>query len=196
MPSIRFLVMLVVALPLLLAACGGSSTPTSIPSPTPTPTPTPVPSGTSDGPFSQAKLEATLSLADVLSALPSLEPASAEFVDFRAMAANVNPAQVVGMEFFQGFSIEATDRSGGVTFTVIDFESRELVESHIATAKEGGQWSVPEPAIADESFFAEGGGVAVVVFWKGDLAVTLSGSGSAADLDAILELARLVDSRL
>ena len=96
-----FAVLLVLALPLLLAACDDPSTPTPTSAPTPTlePTATPksVPSGTSEGPFDEADLRALLSGEEIEAAI-ALVIGDTRFLDFKALGVGVDPDQAVGWD--------------------------------------------------------------------------------------------------
>ena len=177
-------------LALLAVACGGSSTS--------------VPNETSDVPFDEADLRAMLSNEEIEAAIPFVI-GNMEIQDFKAMAAGSDPNQVLGMEAFLGLIYSPADGTGGFTLTVIDFESLEFVQQHIAMAKTDQDPVTNVPTIGDETLVIQGpsgppqSGVAVVMFWKGDKAVLLNAIGlpqTREVLDGVVALAEIAESRV
>ncbi len=189
-----FVILPLVILALIAVACGGS----------PAPTPTLAPSGTSDETFNEAALRALLSNEEIEAAIPFVI-GEMEFRDFKAMAARSDPNQTLGMEAFVGLVYSPATGAGGFTLTVIEFESLEFVQQHIAIAKTDQDPVSIGRTIGDDTLVIQGpsgppqSGVAVVMFWKGDKAALLNASGlpqTREVLDGVIALAALAEPRL
>ena len=71
---------------------------------------------------SEQTFSGLLTAGDVEQLLTAEVPLTTTFRDFKDMAENVDPAQVVSMDSWFGLTIE-TDGDDGMTFTLIDFDS-------------------------------------------------------------------------
>ena len=196
----RSAALLVLALPLLLAACDDPSTPTSTPTPTleQTVTPQSAPSGTLEGPFDEADLRALLSGEEIEAAI-ALVIGDTHFLDFKALGVGVDPDQAVGWDSGLILSFTSVGGSTGLTLAVTDFESLEFVAPDIATVKALSDVEPTDSTIGDESLQGQGGGVVSVMFWKDDKAVQLHTSGlpeTKEVLEGLIALAKLAASRL
>jgi hypothetical protein len=192
---------------LLLAACGADEpTPTPVPAATATPTAAPTATAVPDdkpadddttgGPTGGLDLATLLSVAEVQAAFPELTSITTNQVDFYAMAQNVDPVQVVGMDAFKGLVFQSGD-GGGLTLSVVDFASADLADAYLTLSTEGLDASTVEGS--EQAFQGQGGGGTAVIAKRGDLAVSINTSGlsgSDAELEAVKELAALALSRL
>ena len=182
-----------------VAACGGTSpTATPVPVATSTPTPTPVVSG----PFSEASLRALLSVDEIESSL-GIEVGEATFIDYTQQGNS--PSTEQGVDNFLGLNYAQAEGSSEVTLTVIEFTSHDFVESHITLAKTDLPLISTDRTIGDDSLViqepspAPQNGIAVVMFWKDNRAISLNALGlpqTPEVLDGLLDLAELADSRL
>lgn len=191
---------------LLLAACGGDSTPTPTPAPTATPTiaplatvtptPAPVSDPTIDGSKVGIDINALLFIAEVQAALPALTSLTTNETDFFAMAQNADPAQVAGLDAFKGLVFQSSD-GAGLTLTIIDFESADLADAYLISSTDGLDPSTVMGS--DGSFQGQGDGVTVVIAKRDDVGVSINISGlpeTGAELEATIGLAALALSRL
>ena len=196
MHKLSLLLVLVVAASLAATACGGSATPT--PTATPDPTPTPTPESPGPASFDEVGFASLLTREEVAAVLPDFDVADSNFVDFGAMAAGVDPAQMIGIDSFTGLTFQ--NANAGVTFAVIDFVSSERALEHLAVVSAAyGALEEISPTIGDSSFQGSGDGVSSVTFFKGELAVAINAAGlptTGAEMEALLSIARLIESRL
>jgi hypothetical protein len=120
--------------------------------------------------------------------------------DLKAMLGSADPAQIVGMDSFFGITFEGTTGAPGVTAAVIDFTTVESALAHWEVVSAGVPGEPVTPAIADRSLqLVEAGSVAVLVFMKGDVLVTLNATGGSigqSELDALVSIARTMAGRL
>ena len=176
----------------VLVGCGGEAA---------TPTPT--------APLTEAQFRGLLSVEEVQEAVGTTAELTKQFVDYRRMAQEVDPQQVVNMDSFFGLGFETERAASGITLTIIDFDSTESMTAHFTEVKNqfkdveseiGGE--AVNIGIGDDAFsVGPGGGVSVVTFAKGDKMVQLHSSAppgeeALTEVDGLIELARVVDSRL
>ena len=129
----------------------------------------------------------------------------AELRDFKEMAGRADPSQVEKMDSWYGMTIEAADGGPGMTFSVIDFDSKSSAEDHfVAVMSETSVLRQMTPPIGDISgqveVNAEGIG-SMLVFSSGDKVVSMhtmqsEGQSPLVSLEDLEELAALVVSRL
>lgn len=67
---------------------------------------------------------------DVRGVLTTEVALTTRFYDYKAMAEEVDPAQVENMDSWDGLVIEAADGTRGVTFSAIDFDSTSSAQDH------------------------------------------------------------------
>ena len=157
--------------------------------------------------LTEQQFRALLTVDDLTEVPVSDGPLTQELSDFKAMAESVDPNQVVAMDSWYGSQFATQDGSKGITFTIIDFDSRTSAESHYSKVKvETGppRLSATDQPIGDESVQAvldSRGLGSVLVFFKGDRVVTLhtavlDGDEALTTLDGVANLAATVDKRL
>ena len=128
-----------------------------------------------------------------------------ELIDYKAMAEQVDPAQVTNMDSWYGLSTETSAGTKGMTLSVIDFDSAPSALAHFGIVKSGtpGMQDMTQP-IGDASIQlelnAQGIG-SMLVFLSGDRVVSLHTAQSddqqpLVSLEGLEALARLVASRL
>ena len=174
-----------------LGGCGGE-----VATPTPTPSPTP------PAPLTEAQFRGLLSAEDVQEAVGTTASLTTRFLDYKRMAQEVAPEQVVNMDSFFGLGFETDRGTSGITLTIIDFDSVVSMKAHFTDVQSQTGAETMNVDLGDAAFGTEpGGGIAVFTFAKGDRMVQLfssapPGEQSLTDLDGLIELARVVDSRL
>ena len=157
---------------MMASACTSEApTPTVTVAPTATkaPTATPTPEPGIDT-LTEEIFRALLSVGDVKGGLSADVPLSTEFIDYREMAASVDPAQVVNMDSWYGVSFQTEDGTKGMTFSIVDFDSASSAQDHYEVVKIGtpGIVSMVSPigdASAEVEVNAQGIG-SVLVFIK------------------------------
>lgn len=174
-----------------VAACGGSSTPTS----NATPGPTLAPAGNIS----------TLLFPDEVTALAGGLRLTTHYRDQKSAAAAIDPAQVEHMDSFSSLTFTTEDNSRSLTLTTIDYDSEDAATDSLGllTAGSSGVQDMPV-TIGDVSAYRElnqSGIGSLVVFKKGEWAVTLhtaqaDGVTPLVDIESIQALARTVASRL
>lgn len=155
-----------------------------------------------DGGQGEEAFSGLLTLSDVEPLLAAPVRLGIELTDFKKMAEEVDPAQVVNIDSWYGLDIGATGSGASMTFSVIDFVSPSAALEHYGTVKEG-MLSMTTPigdASAKIEVNAQGIG-SMVVFIAGDRVVSLhtaqaEGAEPLVPLEGLEDLADLVASRL
>ena len=147
--------------------------------------------------------KALLTAEDVLMLRDDLPLTAGVVVDFKAMAAAVDPAQTTRMDGWYGVVFAVNDTGPGLSFNVIDFDSPSSAQAHFDLVTAEGMQRM-DPSIADASaqveFNAQGIG-SMLVFLAGDRVASLHTAQSddeqpLVSLEGIEQLARVVASRL
>ncbi len=139
---------------------------------------------------------------DVEKLLATEVPLTTAVRDFKEMAGGVDPAQVVKMDSWFGLTID-TASDDGMTFTLIDFDSRSSARAHYEKMRSEAP---PELAASfgDTSYRVElnaQGIGSMLTMLEGDKLLSLhtvksEGRPALVSLEDLEELARLVLSRL
>jgi hypothetical protein len=122
--------------------------------------------------------------------------------DLKAMAQEADPAQVVDIDTWYGLTFESDETTGGLTLSVIDFDTPESARDHFDLVKaETPGLSATENSIGDASAAVvvnDQGIGSILVFLQGDRFVQLHTSGTPpmVDLPGLEHLARVVAGRL
>ena len=155
--------------------------------------------------IAEERFKALLTVEDIESILPSMVVWETEFFDYKKMAESVDPAQVVNMDSWYGMSFDTEDGTKGLTFSVIDFDSQTSAQNHFEKiiAETPGLEIMSSPigdASAEVEVNAQGVG-SIIIFIAGDKLVQLhtampAGGGALVDLEELVELVRIVESRL
>ncbi len=176
-------------------------------------------SSTSDGPqeptvvvglvsptLTEKSFMTLLTVEDIHKLLATEISLDVEIRDFKAMAEGVDTAQAANMDSWYGLTVEAADGTGGMTFTVIDFDSPLSAQDHFEKMRSESEGSLQEMAqpIGDASLQAEvnaEGIGSMVVVAKGDKVISLhtaqsDGQRPLVSHDGLVELAELVANRL
>ena len=153
--------------------------------------------------LTEDKFRDFITIEDVENRLSAEVSLNAALTDFKDMAGRVDPSQVENMDSWYGMIFEAAD--GGMTFSVIDFDSQSSAEDHyVAVMSETSVLQQMTPPIGDISaqveVNAEGIG-SMLVFMSGDKVVSMhtmqsEGQSPLLSLEDLVELAALVVSRL
>ena len=153
--------------------------------------------------LSENAFKALLTAEDVLMLSADVPLAAGAVVDFKAMAASVDPSQTTNMDSWYGVVFAVDETSPGLSFNVIDFDSPSSAQAHFDLVTAEGMQRM-DPPIADASaqveFNAQGVG-SMLVFLAGETVVSLH-TAQADDqqplvsLEGVAELARVVASRL
>ena len=186
--------------PVITPAQSVTLVPTDLAAPTPPPSLAP---GADS--LTEARFRALLATEDVERVLISKVPLKARFFDYKTMAENVEPAQVVNIDSWFGLSIVTAGNRDGVTFTLIDFDSPTSATAHFEKMRSAKK-APPEveAAFGGNSFRVEvnahGIGSMMEVI-RGDQllsfhTVTSEGQPPLFTLERLDELAALVVSRL
>ncbi len=155
--------------------------------------------------ITEERFTTLLAEGDVQGVLTTEVPVTAQFYDYKEMAAVSDPSQVENMDSFYGLSFQTEDGAKGVTFSAIDFTSTAAARDHYEQIKsETPGMQAMSPPISDASanvdVNAEGIG-SVLIFVKGDKALSFhtarpDGQQSLMSLERLETLAKLVASRL
>ena len=168
-----------------LTGCGGE---------TATPTPS--------APLTGIQFRALLSAEDVQETIGTSKALTTRFFNYKEMALEVDPQQVVNMDSFFGLGFETEGGTSGITLTIIDFDTVESMDGHFLEVRSQTDATESSVELGDAAFSREpGGGISVFTFARGDRMVQLfssapPGEQSLTDLDGLISLARVVDSRL
>ena len=193
---------------LVVVACGGEASPTPAATLAPTATASPSATPTIDpgiDKLTEESFRALLSLEDVEGVLVTNVPLNTGFINYREMAASVDPAQVVNMDSWYGLTFQTEDGMNGMTLMVVDFDSESSAQDHFELVTT----ETPEleiiastlgDAFAEFEFNAQGIG-SVLVFIKGDKAIQLhtsitEGQQPLVSLEGLEQLAGIVDQKL
>ena len=142
---------------------------------------------------------------DVEQLLASKVPLTTSYSDYKAMAENVDPAQVVNMDSWFGLTMETPGSAEGLTFTLIDFDSPAAASARFEMMR-AAKKAPPEleasfggTAYRVEMNFLGIGSMLVVV--KGDKLLSFNtaiseGQPPMVTPEGLDELAELVVSRL
>ncbi len=168
-----------------LSGCGGEAA-------------TPIPSA----PLTEIQFRALLSAEDVQKAIGTSKVLTTRFFNYKEMAQAVDPQQVVNMDSFFGRGFETDRGASGITLTIIDFDTVASMDGHFLEVQ--SQTGAAESSVdfGDAAISREpGGGIVVFTFARGDKMVQLFSSAPPGeevltDLDGLIALARVVDSRL
>ncbi len=168
-----------------LTSCGGEAA---------TPTPS--------APLTETQFRALLSAEDVQGAIGITASLTTRFFNYKELAQEVAPQQVANMDSFFGRGFETEAGASGITLTIIDFDTVASMTAHFTEVQ--SQTGAAESSVdfGDAAFGREpGGGISVFTFARGDKMVQLfssapPGEQSLTDLDGLIALARVVDSRL
>ena len=132
-------------------------------------------------------------------------PLTTSYRDFKEMAENADPAQVVNIDSWFGLTLEAPDSADGLAFTLIDFDSPTSASAHFEKmrsakkARPEAEAAFGGSAYRVEINFGSIGSMLVVV--KGDKLLSFDtviseGQAPLVTLEGLDELAALVVSRL
>ena len=146
-----------------------------------------------------------LTVRDVEQLLKAEVPLTTSYRDFKEMAENVDPAEVVNVDSWFGLTLETPASGDGLTFTLIDFDSPTSASAHfekMRSAKKARpelEASFGGSAYRVEMNFQSIGSMLVVV--KGDKLLSFNtaiseGQPALVTLEGLDELAALVVSRL
>ena len=155
--------------------------------------------------LTEADFRDLITIEDVERRLSAKVSLKAELRDFKEMAGRADPTQVQNMDSWYGMTIEAADGGPGMTFSVVDFDSRSSAEDHfIAVMSETSvlrQMTPPIGTISGQVEMNAGGIGSMLVFMSGDKVVSMhttqaEGQSPLLTLEDLEELAALVVSRL
>ena len=176
-----------VAVTVLLGACGTGSAPTPV----------------GDAPIDAQVMLRLLTVGDIGAAGGDTGGLDARVEDLRALAAAVDPGQVAGIRTWYGLLFQTADRGLGLTLTVVDFESEQRAHAQLDIVESGPAFAAMGAPIGDRSAVAGAGdGVGgAIAFVSAQRLVTLhsiTGAAEDAPVDEaqLEELARLVEGRL
>ena len=173
-----------------ISATATATSPTATPTPAPTATPTPVPIR-----FDEAALRALLTKADVDKEYGSLNVGDGGYTNFAEAA----PAEMMGnVVSFTGLTFQSG--MGEQVFLQV----RDFVSAAAASADFGdpgtGEFANPDPPIGDRSYTTKEGEAGAVGFLSGSSVFVVGAVNvpfyTDADFGALINLARLVESRL
>ena len=171
-----------------LTACGGEA-------PTPTSTPS--------GPLTETQFRGLLSAEDVQEAIGTSEALTTRFFNYKKLGQKVAPQQVANMDSFFGRGFEIEEGASGITLNIIDFDTVASMAAHFTEVQSQSGAEAMSIGFGDGAYGigASGAGVAVLTFSKGDKIAQLYSSAPPGeevltDLDGLIALARVVDSRL
>ena len=155
--------------------------------------------------LTEDKFRDLITIEDVVNRLNAKVSLKAEVRDFKEMAGRADPSQVEKMDSWYGMTIEAADGGPGMTFSVVDFDSKSSAEDHfVGVMSETSVLRQMTPPIGDISgqveVNAEGIG-SMLVFSSGDKVISMhtiqsEGQPPLVSLEDLEELAALVASRL
>ncbi|MFQ5969190.1 MAG: hypothetical protein ACE5J2_01660 [Nitrososphaerales archaeon] len=144
-----------------------------------------------------------LTKEDVEKVLTSHVELDTKFHDMKKIAESVDPEQVANMDSFYNLSFNSKNRTGSLSFSMIDFDSQTSAQKHFGTIKSvmpGSQ--IMDPPIGDASFEVEVNTQEVgsfVIFIKADKVIELHTASLAepiVDLKGLEGLAKIVEERL
>ena len=155
--------------------------------------------------LTEDKFRDLIAIEDVERRLSAKVSLKAEVRDFKEMAGRADLSQVEKMDSWYGMTIEAADGGPGMTFSVVDFDSKSSAEDHfVGIMSETSVLRQMTPPIGDISgqveVNAEGIG-SMLVFSSGDKVVSMhtmqsEGQSPLVSLEDLEKLAALVLSRL
>ena len=125
---------------------------------------------------------------------------SVEAQDFRALAAEVDPAQVEGIEGWAGVSLKSGGR--GLLLQVIDYAEASFATARLAQARAGPSLIPAPQPIGERAFVFQGGGAGPgVIFTAGTRFVSLQSTAPVGDeplltAEQVVTIAQVVASRL
>lgn len=157
-----------------------------------------------DGIITEEQFRKLLTVEDVENVLVSGAELNVTFYDYKKLTESTNPQQVANMNSFYGLSFQADGGISSLTFSVIDFDSQTPSDNHYEKMilDTPGLENMALP-IGDSSAEVEvntQGIGSIIVFIAGDRIVSFhttmsEGKSPIVDLNALDELARLVDER-
>ena len=185
--SARYLMLAIMATAMTaLTACGGEAA---------TPTPS--------APLTETQFRALLSAEDVQEAIGTSKTLTTRFFNYKELAQEVAPQQVANMDSFFGRGFETEAGASGITLTIIDFDTVASMTAHFTEVQSQSGAEAMSIEFGDGAYGigSSGAGVSVLTFAKGDRMVQLFSSAPPGeevltDLDGLIALARVVDSRL
>ena len=163
-----------------------------------------VPTPVGDGPVNEQVLRGLLTIDDLKALGADTSGLEVGVEDFRALAQAVDADQVGGISSWYGLRFERRDASGGLTFSVIEYDSAKGSRDRLKQVEAGPAFVAMTPPVGDGSAMAaasEAGTGPALVFVKARRFIALHaivGEARDALVDAaqLEALARLVDDRL
>jgi len=158
-----------------------------------------------EGIITEEQFKNLLTVQDIENVLVSGVEFDVKFYNYKKLAQLTDPQQVANMDSFYGLSFQAVDGISGLTFSVIDFDFQTSADNHFEKMKlDTPGLENMAPPIGDTSAEVElntQGIGSIIVFTLGDRIVSFhtampEGESPIVDLNALEELARLVEERL
>ena len=156
-------------------------------------------------PLSEEVISTMLSMDDVLRITGDTILLTVEFRDGKAMAAGVDPSQVIAIENWTTATFRSMDPIRGMVFSVMDFDSALTAQDHFdnVIAETPGLIVMAEPVgdISANVVFNGAGLGSIVMYRHGDLFLSLH-TVQPADVEpmmpvgGLVELARLIEDRI
>ncbi len=156
-------------------------------------------------PLSEEVISELLSVDDVARMADGNSAMLVEFRDGKAMAAGVDPTQVIAIESWITTSFRSIDPIRGLTFSVMDFNSSYTAQEHFdhVISETPGLIVMSEPIgdISANVVFNGAGLGSIVMYREGDLFLSLH-TAQPVDVepmmpvDGLVELARLIETRI
>ena len=157
------------------------------------------------GPLSEDVISTMLSMDDVLRITGDTSLLRVEFRDGKAMAAGVDPSQVIAIESWITATFRSMDPKRGMIFSVMDFDSPHTAQDHFdnVISETPGLIVMDEPVgdISANVVFNGAGLGSIVMYRQRDLFLSLH-TLQPADVEPMLpvaglvELARLIEDRI
>ena len=156
-------------------------------------------------PLSEEVISALLSVNDVKGMAEGNSALLVEFRDGKAMAAGVDPSQVIAIESWITASFRSIDPLRGMTFSVMDFNSPYTAQEHFnnVISETPGLIVMSEPMgdISAKVVFNGAGLGSIVMYRQEDLFLSLHtaqpvGVEPLMPVEGLVELARLVETRI
>jgi len=156
-------------------------------------------------PLSEEIIYSMLSTDDVLRITGDPSVLAVEFRDGKAMAAGIDPSQVVAIESWITATFRSMEPIRGMTFSVMDFDSPFGAQDHFdnVISKTPGLIVMAEPVgdISANVVFNSTGLGSIVMYRHGDLFLSLHtvqsvGVEPMLSVGELVELARLIEDRI
>ena len=156
-------------------------------------------------PLNEEIISALLSVDDVARMVHGNSALLVEFRDGKAMAAGVDPSQVIAIESWITASFRSIDPIRGMTFSVMDFNSSYTAQEHFdnVISETPGLIVMSEPIgdISAKVVFNGAGLGSIVMYRKEDLFLSLYTAHPVdvepmMPVEGLVELARLLETRI